>query len=230
MSSLDLNNINVLNYNQNEIYVETNNNRYKFVASKDGVRPSFLSMSINEVKAINSNTNAFELGMLTFEDEYKEELYRELHIHNWEDIITNEQIYDIIKNPTIEGLEKLLAIDNSTNFERVRATKLRLLDEGFDISTNVRTIIDRRFKELQDRQRVTTISLGEKDVAPTASSKEVQELSEQNAALQAQLDEMRKMLELITKNQAPVMTETVNEEVEAKPSTTAKRGRPPKKN
>lgn len=227
MSNLDLNNINVLNYNENEVYVETNRDKYKFNASRDGVRPTMLTMSLNELKAINSNTNIIAIGTLTFEDEFKAEIYRELRIPEWEDILTNKQIRDIIAKPTMEGLERIIAIDNSAYFERVRAAKLKLINEGVDVSTNVRNIIDRRFRELQNRQRKTSIQLNNSDVAqPGVASEEVKALSEQNASLQAQLDEMKKMMQAMMSGGMAQPVVAKEEPVIDAPKK--KRGRPPK--
>ena len=193
MSKLDTQNINVLNYNENEVFVDSSKEHYKFNASRDGKTPSIISMPLSELQNICSNTDIIVTGWLTFDNDVKEEIFKELRVPDWENILTNEDIEEILVHPTLEGLQKIIDIQNQTYFDRVRIIMFKLIRKGIDISTKVNRIITQRYDELRKRQRISSIALTKKDTQ--VSRNEVKALSEQNALLQTQLDEMKKMME-----------------------------------
>lgn len=229
MSKIDTQNINVLNYNENEVFVE----KYKFSASRDGKTPSIVTMSLSELKNICTNTDIIITGWLTFDDDVKEEIFKELRIPNWQDILTNGDIEDILTNPTMEGLQKIINIENQTYFDRVRIIMFKLMKQGTDITTKVSRIIEQRYDELRKRQRVSSIVLTKKDTNKTyATPDEVKELSAQNASLQNQLDEMKKMMEQMmsmqnTSNTTPSVNTNTESAITDTP-TKKKAGRPKK--
>lgn len=193
MSKFDTQDINVLNYNQNDVFVESSKEHYRFSASRDGKTPSVVPMPFSELQYIASNTDVILTGWLTFDDDEKEEIYNQLRIKNWRDILTQEDIKNILMHPTLEGLQRLVDIDNQTYFDRVRICMFQLMNSGHDVTTKVSRIVNQRYNELQKRQRRSSIILTKKDTSVTAD--QVKELSEQNASLQSQLDEMKKMME-----------------------------------
>lgn len=230
MSNLDTQNINVLNYNENEVFVDSAKEHYKFNASRDGKTPSIIPMTLSELQYICTNTDVIVTGWLTFDDNLKEEIFKELRVPNWKDILTNEDIEKILTHPTIEGLQKLIDIENQTYFDRVRIIMFKLIHNGIDITTKVSRIVEQRYNELRKRQRISSISLTKKDTQ--VSSDEVKILSEQNASLQNQLNEMKKMMEqmMAMQNASKVETKVENKEETVKEITTPKKaGRPPKK-
>ena len=76
MSKIDLQNITVLNYNENEVFVDSSKEHYKFNASGDGVTPTMQNIPISELQYICSNTDVIVTGWLTFDEDEKEEVYR----------------------------------------------------------------------------------------------------------------------------------------------------------
>ena len=207
MSKLDTQNINVLNYNENEVFVDSAKEHYKFNASRDGKTPSVIPMTLSELQNICSNTDIIITGWLTFDDDVKEEIFKELRIPNWKDILTNKDI------------------ENQTYFDRVRIIMFKLIKNGIDVTTKVSRIVEQRYDELRKRQRVSSITLTKKDTQ--VSSDEVKALSEQNASLQSQLDEMKKMMEqMMAMQNATQSTEVVQETTTTAPK---KVGRPSKK-
>lgn len=228
MSKLDTQNINVLNYNENEVFVDSSREHFKFNASRDGKTPTVIPMALSDLQYIASNTDIIVTGWLTFDDDVKEEVYKELRIANWKEILSNEDIRNILMKPTMEGLQKIINIDNQTYFDRVRITMFKLMNDGVDITTKVSRIINQRYDELQKRQRKSSIILTKKDT--TVSADKVKELSEQNASLQSQLDEMKKILEQMMSTQNISDSKDVKtEKKETVPTTSKKAGRPPKK-
>ena len=224
MSNLDTQNINVLNYNENEVFVDSAKEHYKFNASRDGKTPSVIPMTLSELQNICSNTDIIVTGWLTFDDDVKEEVFKELRIPNWKDILTNKDIENILTHPTLEGLQRIIDIENQTYFDRVRIIMFKLIKNGIDVTTKVSRIVEQRYDELRKRQRVSSITLTKKDTQ--VSSDEVKALSEQNASLQSQLDEMKKMMEqMMAMQNTTQSTEVVKETT----TTPKKAGRPPKK-
>lgn len=225
MSNLDKQNINVLNYNENDIFSDTMRDHYKFSASRDGITPSVTPIPLNELLYISSNTEAISSGWLMFDDDVKEEIYKELRIYNWENILSNKDIEDIIMNPTIEGLQKIIDIDNPSYFDRVRVALFKLIEDGKPVTEKVNRIIDQRYDEIQKRQRRSSIILTKKDeTVPTATAEEVKALSEQNANLQEQLNAMKAMMEQMMAAQ----TQKTETKTEQKNNAPKKPGRPPK--
>ena len=228
MSKIDLQNITVLNYNENEVFVDSSKEHYKFNASRDGVTPTMQNIPISELQYICSNTDVIVTGWLTFDDDEKDEIYTALRLPNWREILTNEDISNILTNPTMEGLQKIIDISNLTYFDRVRIVMFRLLNDGVDISSKVKNVVDRRYEELQKRQRVSSIILNPRIGEKKVSNEQVQELSEQNAKLQEQLDEMKKMMAQFMSAQNISTTEKESEKL-MEEITKKKAGRPPKK-
>ena len=228
MSKIDLQNITVLNYNENEVFVDSSKEHYKFNASRDGVTPTMQNIPISELQYICSNTDVIVTGWLTFDEDDKDEIYTALRLPNWREILTNEDISNILTNPTMEGLQRIIDISNLTYFDRVRIVMFRLLNGGVDISSKVKNVVDRRYEELQKRQRVSSIILNPRIGEKKVSNEQVQELSEQNAKLQEQLDEMKKMMAQFMSAQNISTTEKESEKV-TEEVTKKKAGRPPKK-
>ena len=157
-------------------------------------------MTIDEIRYAN-NSKAFKNGMLFFDKDMEEELYDELHIADWKNILTNDAIKNIILHPTFEGLSKIISIKDSAEFERVRAVfhKLRV-ENNQDISVRVSQIIETRYKELLNRRLTTSIELTKNDIPEQVDTMAVNELKTQNILMQEQIAKMQKMIEEMTKN------------------------------
>lgn len=228
--SLDKENILVLSYNENTVCVNGARDNYKFSPS-NGIDPVINVMPLSDLQYINSNTQIIKTGWLTFEEESKEEIFKALRIAKWEDILTNQDIKDILTNPTMEGLQRIIDIDNPTYFDRVRIVLHVLIQDGVDITTKVKTVVDSRYKELLQRKRKSSISLTPKtsNVRPD----KVKEIEQQNEALQAQLDEMKAMMAQLLASQNAVISNNgevlENESADEQKTTKKKPGRPSSK-
>ena len=217
--------ISVLNFNENRVsLVVSPDKSYSFDPSIDGVTPTVIPMSIDEIRYAN-NSGAFRNGTLFFDKKREEEVYDSLNITNWKDILRNSDIQEIILHPTYEGLSKLISIKDGAVFERVRTVYQKLVIEGnHDISVRVEQIIKTRYKELLNRQINTSITLTKRDLPEQVSSKEVDELRAQNAAMQEQMAQMQKLMEQMMSAQKATLAEEKSEKDEQKKSL----GRPKK--
>jgi len=220
--------INVLNYNENKVSVMVSpTESFTFEPSVDGEIPSIIPMTIEQIRYAN-NYNAFRGGFLFFEKDKEKEIYEELGITNWEDILNNKEIRAILLTPSYEGLKKIVDIKDSAVFERVRAAFHKLKADGTnDISVRVQQIINTRYKELQNKKVNTSIVIEKKDLAQSVPNKEVESLKTENKAMQEQLANMQAIIEKLLSQQS-----VKSENNEPKKEITAPKKSPgrPKKN
>lgn len=195
--------INVFNYNENKVSVMVSpTESFTFEPSVDGEIPSVIPMTFEQIRYAN-NYNTFRGGFLFFEDSKAKEIYEELGINNWESILNNKEIRDILLNPSYEGLKKIIEIKDSAVFERVRAVFHKLKAEGTnDISVRVQQIISTRYKELQNKKVTTSIVIEKKDITQPVQNKEVESLKAENKAMQEQLTYMQAMMEKLLAQQS----------------------------
>lgn len=199
--------INVLNYNNNPVAVSTRDRSYTIEASEDGA-PRKVPFSFSEIETINSKGNAFTSGTLRFEPDEEEETYEALRITNWRDLMTNEEVETVILSPSYEGLRKIIDVKNSSVFERIRGIYTRLKnDESNDISNRIERIITTRYQELIAGKTKTGISLTQKDSEkPVVIDQEA--IREENAALKAQMEELKIMMSTLIEQKEPAKVES----------------------
>ena len=160
--------------------------------------------------------------MVRFDDNDKEEIYSALGFADWKNILTNDEIRDILLNPTIEGLQRIIDVTNTSIFDRIRTIFVSLKENtDNDISNRVIKIMETRELEFKRGIYKTQIVLKPKDVSEkSVSNDEINAIKEQNAMLMEQLAEMQKMIASLKSDKS----ETPNTE------TTKKAGRPSTKN
>lgn len=214
--------ISVLNYNENRVSIVVSPDKsYSFDPSADGITPCVIPMTMDEIRYAN-NSGAFKNGMLFFDSKHEQDVYESLSVSNWEGILKNEDIKNIIINPTYDGLVRLVSIKDGAEFERIRTVYQKIKNEGkYDVSVRVEQIIKTRYKELLNRQIDSAIILTKNDVPNVIASDEVNSLKEQNVSMREELDKMKKMMEQMMNNQNPT-----SPELEAAPKKTP--GRPKK--
>ena len=211
----------VLNYNESNVCIPTNISTHILPPAVDGV-PSVDYLSFAEINYVNGISDCFRTGMVRFDDNDKEEVYSALNIANWENILTNDEIRDILLNPTIDGLQRIIDVTNRSIFDRIRTIFVSLKENtDNDISNRVIKIMETREQEFKRGVYKTQIVLKPKDVSEKpVSNDEINAIKEQNAMLMAQLAEMQKMIASLKSDKS----ETSNTE------TTKKVGRPSTKN
>ena len=211
----------VLNYNESNVCIPTNISTHILPPAVDGV-PSVDYLSFAEINYVNGISDCFRTGMVRFDDNDKEEVYSALNIANWENILTNDEIRDILLNPTIDGLQRIIDVTNRSIFDRIRTIFVSLKENtDNDISNRVIKIMETREQEFKRGVYKTQIVLKPKDIPEkSVSNDEINAIKEQNAMLMEQLAEMQKMIASLKNDK----TETSNTE------TTKKAGRPSTKN
>ena len=207
----------VLNYNESNVCIPTNISTHILPPAVDGV-PSVDYLSFAEINYVNGISDCFRTGMVRFDDNDKEEVYSALNIANWENILTNDEIRDILLNPTIDGLQRIIDVTNRSIFDRIRTIFVSLKENtDNDISNRVIKIMETREQEFKRGVYKTQIVLKPKDIPEkSVSNDEINAIKEQNAMLMEQLAEMQKMIASLKNDK----TEISNTE------TTKKVGRP----
>lgn len=184
-------------------------------ASEDGT-PALMPMNIDDITFINSTSNAFKIGLLFFaEDEYREEIYEYIKLYDWRGIMHNEDIADIILNPTIEKLQKVLDIKNQQYFERIRGIYTSLSNRGYDVSKKVADVITGRYKEFMTGKYTSRIELVPKEKEQAAVTSEIDELK-------AQIAELTKLITAKTQTEAKEEEPKAETAAETKPKTAKK--------
>lgn len=210
----------VFNYNESNICIPTNISTHILPPAVDGA-PSVDYLSFAEINYINGISDCFRTGLVRFDDNDKEEIYKALNIANWESILTNDEIREILLNPTIDGLQKIIDITNASIFDRVKTIFVSLKENtDNDISNRVIKIMETREQEFKRGVYKSQIVLKPKDIPEKAvSADEINVIKEQNTMLMMQIAEMQKII-------ASLKTDKVEEGV----SGTKKAGRPSTKN
>lgn len=181
----------VLNYGHSPIGVSTRHENY-LIPGAEGDVPASLPLTIDEIQVINSNSPVFKVGMLRFEEKDEGDIYEELRILDWRDILTDKDIEDILLNPEAETLQKLVSIESEPYYERIRGVYMGLKSAGAAISLNVSNAIEARREELLRHKRTTDIRVTANSDGQNkaASSEEVDDLKRQLAEMQAMMAKM----------------------------------------
>lgn len=207
----------ILNYRFSPVAFRLKNDGFVINACDNDGNPATFPLDLDDIKYIHSTTNAFRIGLLRFRPEDEEMLYDDvLKMHDWRSIITRDEIESIITSPTTEGLQRLIDIDNITQFDAVREVETWLKNKGFDISVRVSDLIRGRYSELQTRHVKSTIKV-------TNKMSETSNYEDEISSLKQQLADMAKLVESLTKEKADVHTANVSEKPAAKKKTSDKK-------
>lgn len=197
--------INVLNFSDSYTTIATSikPEGYLFPPSLSD-EPYAIPLSFSEIRVVNSQSNVFREGILRFESEFEKEVYTKLGIRDWEQILSDKQIRDIILKPTKDGLDRFVKVTSSSLFERIRGMLIMLENTGmYDISMRVKNLVNTRHQELQQGNRISEIKIqttsdemvnaNEQKVDDNLIAKLKEEIMEQIKA--EQLAEFKKSLE-----------------------------------
>lgn len=199
--------IKVYNEMPSQINLVGQHRTYIFPAAVDGV-PSMNMVDFADIEYANSRGIVFAAGLLVFDEDEREEIYNELKMFNWQNTVWHEKdIVDAIENPTVEAMQKVIAITNLITIERFRGKVVHAINKNADISNKVVSIVNTRHKEISSGQIKSKLVIKPMDIQPKEDpDKKIREL-------EAQLLEMKKLME--------AMAESKSEPVEVKEETVA---------
>lgn len=147
---MDRSAIRVINKNQFGVALSTRDrNIYLEGTLVNGV-PVEEYFTLAELEFINNRTPVIRDGIIEFDESEKEEVYTALKIPRWkETCIFEDEIDDMLINGTIEKMEKIVAIVNPVQIDRIFSHMQRLIKRGqVDISTRVQKVVEERRKEI----------------------------------------------------------------------------------
>ena len=225
--------INVLNYSSSKISLPTQINKdgYIFEPATNG-EPSLIPLSYAEIRYANSQSQIFREGHLRFDKYIEAEVYEALPIRNWEDILSDEEIKNILLHPTKDNLEKILNITSIASFDRVRGVMTSLTNLGMhDISSRVVDLVNNRYKEIYNGKRKSDIVIN-KTQQEITNSIQADVVSIEMAKVKAELEKkIRAEIEAEMKANIKVepLLEVAEVKVESNPKVEPKKaGRPAK--
>lgn len=201
--------IKVFNYTPSFVGVSTQMRNIGLEPATDGV-PTYDFFNYEEIEYINSQSPVFRTGALEFEEGMRDELYAKLAIPDWrERCLFERDIDDMILNPTMEKMKRIVDIKDSQTMERIRGHLARLMYRGQHVSIKVSDIINARFDELRRNIRESNIQITPKTVEAEVNQDTVNALQDQIAELKAMLQ--AQMQATIHQSQANAVEEAVEE-------------------
>jgi uncharacterized protein YwgA len=214
--------IQIYNYNPFVLSVNTNITSHILQPCYDYGAPTSDYVTFAELSYVNSNSTAIRGGLIRFDKEQEKDIYEALQIRDYENILSNSVIEDIILNPNKEKLQKLVDIMDSSIFDRVVAIYQGLINSGeYDVSNRVTNIIDIRKSEFRKGITSSQIQLKAKDDSIQSTNEDLESVKAQNDALQTQLNQMQEMMAELLASQNKADEPKINEPVK-------KAGRPKK--
>ena len=184
----DTKSIKVLNYGGSKVALSGINREYTMEAASNG-RPASLLLPLDDVDHINSNTDVFRNGLLTFEDGDYAEAHRILgNVDIAQTAYPDKRIRDMILKPNYEKMQQILAINSISLIERFRAELIRIKSVGTEgVSGNVERIINERYREINAGVRQSRITLRKESF----SNESVDKLQEKLDALERRVAAMQ---------------------------------------
>lgn len=190
------------NYSTSKIIVAL---RDGSVVVEGGTRdqPGVYPFTLMELQQIASSSSVIQVGYLRPAKEDAKFIYETLRIRNWEDILTEEDIEQMVLHPTVEGLTKLISIKDAFYYERVYGIFIGLKNVNAPIADNVSRLLKGRYKELQKGKINTDYVIKEKDIPSmetfmavdkSVNADEIEALKDELSDKDAIIAELRKQL------------------------------------
>lgn len=200
------------NYSTSKIIVAL---RDGSVVVEGGTRdqPGVYPFTLMELQQIANSSSVIQVGYLRPAKEDAKFIYETLRIRNWEDILTEEDIEQMVLHPTVEGLTKLINIKDAFYYERVYGIFIGLKNVNAPIADNVSRLLKGRYKELQKGKINTDYVIKEKDIPSmetfmavdkSVNADEVAALKDEISDKDAIIAELRKQLAAQTVESKPV--------------------------
>ena len=178
------------NYSTSKIIVVLRNGS---IPIESGTRdqPAAYPFTMSELQQIASSSSVIQVGYLRPAKEDAKYIYETLRIRYWQNILTEEDNEQMILNPTVEGLTRLINIKDAFYFERVYGIFIGLKNVNAPIADNVARLIKGRYKELQKGKINTDYVVKEKDISSmkTFMAVETSDTANEVAALKDELSD-----------------------------------------
>lgn len=228
MSIRKKNDIRVYNEMPMQINLAGHHRNYVFPAASNGV-PSMNLVDFADIEYAHSRSTVFSNGLLVFDESERDEIYNELRISNWKETVWFEKdIIDVIENPTVESMQRIIDVTNLLIIERIRSKVVHAVNRNRSISNKVVSIVNARYKELASGIKKSKIVVKPIEVVKSESDLRVETLEKQ---LKEMTELMAKMTEAMNVNkeasapiveEQPEMSKEDDQAVQAKPAAKKK--------
>lgn len=212
---MNSNKIKIENHNPFNLSIRSNLRDYILSPAGEDGTPTVEYLTLEEIIWIDSNTNAIRTGLITINEDDREEVFKEIKFEDGDKIITNKDVENILLNPSVDGLSKIIEITDASTFDRVYAVFVGLKEGGsVDISNRVINLMNERYKEFKRGQNVSHIKIERKDTETVISQDRAKELESQNESLKQELSELKDMMKQILASQNDKPKKTRKEKAE----------------
>ena len=212
---MNSNKIKIENHNPFNLSIRSNLRDYILSPVSEDGTPTVEYLTLEEIIWVDSNTNAIRTGLITINEDDREEVFREIKFEDGDKIITNKDVENILLNPSVDGLSKIIEITDASTFDRVYAVFVGLKEGGsVDISNRVINLMNERYKEFKRGQNVSHIKIERKDTETVISQDRAKELESQNESLKQELSELKDMMKQILASQNEKSKKTRKEKAE----------------
>ena len=197
------NKIKIENHNPFNLCVRSNLRDYVLSPISEDGTPTIEYLTLEEILWIDGNTNAIRTGLITINDKDREAVFKEMKFEDGDKILTNADVENILTNPSVDGLNRIISITDSSVFDRIYSVFVGLKEGGsVDISNRVINLINERYKEFKRGQNVSHISIERKDTEMPISQDKAKELEAQNESLKDEISELKEMMKQLMANQS----------------------------
>lgn len=197
------NKIRIENYNPFNLCVRSNLRDYILSPISEDGTPTIEYLTLEELLWIDSNTNAIRTGLITINEADRKTVFKEMKFEDGDKILTNADVEDILVNPSVEGLKRIIDVTDSSIFDRIYTVFTGLKEGGsVDVSNRVINLMNERYKEFKRGQNVSHITIEKKDTETPISQDKAKELEAQNASLKDEISELKEMMKQLMANQS----------------------------
>lgn len=212
---MNSNKIKIENHNPFNLSIRSNLRDYILSPVGEDGTPTVEYLTLEEIIWVDSNTSAIRTGLITINEDDREEVFKEIKFEDGDKIITNKDVENILLNPSVDGLSKIIEITDASTFDRVYAVFVGLKEGGsVDISNRVINLMNERYKEFKRGQNVSHIKIERKDTETVISQDRAKELESQNESLKQELSELKDMMKQILASQNDKPKKTRKEKAE----------------
>ncbi len=197
------NKIKIENHNPFNLCVRSNLRDYILSPISEDGTPTIEYLTLEELLWIDGNTNAIRTGLITINEDDRKAVFKEMKFEDGDKILTNADVENILTNPSVDGLNRIISITDSSVFDRIYSVFVGLKEGGsVDISNRVINLINERYKEFKRGQNVSHISIERKDTEMPISQDKAKELEAQNESLKGEISELKEMMKQLMANQS----------------------------
>lgn len=209
------NKIRIENHNPFNLCVRSNLRDYILSPVSEDGTPTIEYLTLEELLWVDSNTNAIRTGLITINETDRQAVFKEMKFEDGDKILTNADVEDILVNPSVEGLKKIIDVTDSSIFDRIYTVFTGLKEGGsVDISNRVINLMNERYKEFKRGQNVSHITIEKKDTDRPISQDKAKELEAQNESLRDEISELKEMMKQLMASQTEKTKKTTKKNTE----------------